>query len=88
MLDALYIIGLLVVWGGNIFQVKKMIKTNSTKSLSLGWLYAMMFSHVIRLPRAVTSDEWVWAWGYVVSFVLFVVLISVAAYKRRKYPRR
>lgn len=88
MLDVLYIIGLLVIWAGNIQQVRKMVRTHSTKSFSLGWLWAMMFSHAIRLPRAVLSDEWVWAWGYVFSFVLFVVLIAVALHYRKKYPRK
>ena len=88
ILDGLYVIGLIIVWLGNIHQVRRMIKTRSTKSLSLAWLWAMMFSHTIRLPRAVTSDEWVWAWGYVCSFILFVVLISVAIYHRKRYPKK
>ena len=87
-LDWLYIIGLLVVWFGNINQIQKVVKTKSTKSISITWIFAIFASVTIRLPRAVTSDYWVWAAGYIVSFIIIVILLGVVLYYHKKYPGR
>ncbi len=87
-LDIFYILGLLVVWFGNIRQIQKLVKTKSTKSFSMAWLVAMFLSIALRLPRAVTSSYWVWQWGYGISFTVILALSIVAIYYRRKYPRK
>lgn len=87
-LDFLYTIGLVIVWYGNIRQVCKVIHTKSTKSLHLHLFWAMLISITIRLPRAVTSDYWVWQYGYIISFVLMLILVGVIVYHRRRYPKR
>ena len=86
--DVLYTIGLLVVWYGNIRQACRVVKTKSTRSLHLHLFWAMLFSITIRLPRAVTSDYWVWKYGYMISFVLMLVLVAIIIYHRRRYPKK
>ena len=86
--DILYTVGLLIVWYGNFRQACKVIHTKSTKSLHLHLFLAMLISITIRLPRAVTSDYWVWQYGYIVSFVMMVVLVAIILFHRKKYPRR
>jgi len=85
-LDLLYLAGLLIVWYGNFKQVTKMLRTKSTKSLSMHWLIAIALSITIRLPRAITSDYWVWSAGYVISTIIILIVLGVAIYYRRKYP--
>ena len=85
MLDTLYGLGLLVCWYGNVHQIYKIIKTKSTKSLSIRWLAAILMSLTIRVPKAVTSDIWVWKYGYMCSLVICLVLLIVSIYYRRKY---
>ncbi len=87
-LDIFYILGLMVIWIGNIHQIQKLRRTKSTKSLSLMWIVAIFISIGIRLPRAFFSDYWVWRYGYVISFVLISVLVGFAIYYRRRYPRK
>ena len=87
-MDILYLIGLMVVWTGNAIQISRIIRTKSTKSISIAWIFAIFASVTIRLPRAVTSDYWVWAAGYIVSFIIIVILLAVVLYYHKKYPGR
>lgn len=87
-LDSLYILGLLVTWYGNIVQIRKTIRTKSTKSLSICWILALFASIAIRLPRAVMSTYWAWQVGYVISFMVCAALVVVVLMYRKKYPRR
>lgn len=86
--DTLYTVGLIVVWYGNIRQACQVIKSKSTKSLHLHLFWAMLLSITIRLPRAVTSDYWVWQYGYIISFILMLALVVVIVWHRRRYPRK
>ena len=86
--DIFYLLGLLVIWWGNIFQILKIRRTRSTKSFSMGWIIALVISIGIRLPRAWTSEYWVWGYGYLISFALCLILLCFALYYRKKYPRR
>ena len=86
--DILYILGLLVIWAGNVVQIRKVVKTRSTKSISIPWVIAIFLSIAIRLPRAVTSTYWAWSAGYIISFVICLILVGVIIYYRRKYPRK
>jgi len=45
-------------------------------------------SFMIRLPRALTSDYWVWKGGYIISIIIYIVLVSVIVYYRRRYPKK
>ena len=87
-LDILYLVGLLVVWAGNTQQILRVIKTRSTKSISIFWIIAILVSIGIRLPRAVTSTYWVWQIGYVISFIICLVLVLIIVYYHKKYPRK
>ena len=87
-LDWLYIFGLLIVWWGNFAQIQKIIKTKSTKSLSLTWLLCLTVSIIIRIPRAVTSTYWAWSISYVISLVIMLIFLGVVIYYRRKYPKK
>lgn len=87
-LDILYILGLWVVWVGNLMQIVKMVRTKSTRSLSFCWLILILVSIGIRLPRAWTSTYPVWQFGYAISFAICLILVLVALYYKRKYPRK
>lgn len=87
-LDILYIIGLLVIWYGNIRQIEKVVSTKSTKSISIHWIVAILLSIAIRLPRAVTSEYWAWCAGYIISFVICALLVAAVIIYRRRYPRK
>jgi len=86
--DILYIVGLLVIWYGNIHQIIKLHKTRSTKSISIRWLAAIMISFGTRIPRTLISDIWVWKYGYVISVIIFMALLTSAVYYRRRYPKK
>jgi len=86
--DIFYLLGLLVIWWGNIEQILKLRRTRSTKSISLRWPIAIFISISIRLPRAFFSEYWVWGYGYLISFILCLILLCFALYYRKKYPRR
>ena len=88
ILDIIYILGLTVVWYGNVLQIRKVMTTKSTKSISIHWIVAMFLSIVIRLPRAVMSTYWAWQVGYIISFLICLALVIVILYYRKKYPRR
>ncbi len=88
LFDIAYIVGLAVVWYGNIRQIEKVVKTKSTKSISLHWIVAIFLSIMVRLPRAVTSDYWAWSVGYVISFLVCAVLVGTVIYYRKKYPKK
>jgi len=87
-MDICYLVGLLIIWAGNILQIHKIIKTKSTKSLSMAWLWALTISIIIRLPRAVTSTYWAWSIGYIISTVICVALLVLAIIYRKKYPKK
>jgi len=83
-MDWLYLLGMLVVWFGNLRQIALIIKTHSTKSFSFFWLYAILISFLIRMPRALTSDYWVWAISYIVSVIVIATLIGVTTYYKKE----
>ena len=85
-LDWLYLLGMLVIWYGNISQIVKLFQTHSTKSFSFMWFFAMLFSFVLRLPRALTSTYWVWAASYLVSVAIMTTLVVTAIHCKRRYP--
>ena len=87
-LDLSYLFGLLVVWYGNFEQIRKLMRTHSTKGLSLKWIACIDISIAIRSVRAITSDEWVWRWTYIVSLIIGTILLLVVLHYKRKYPNK
>jgi len=82
--DILYLVGMVVIWVGNIKQITKLWQTKSTESFSATWLWTMLISFCLRLPRALTSDYWVWWGSYLISTGIILTLTLMAlAYKKK-----
>ena len=82
--DILYLVGMFVIWAGNAKQIAKLVRTQSTQSFSTSWLWAMLISFCFRLPRALTSDYWVWWGSYLVSTGIMIALVGLALYYKKK----
>jgi len=84
-MDVLYLLGLLIVWAGNLRQTWYTIKTKSTKSIAMLWPIALLVSIIIRMPLAWSSEYWVWKIGYAISLAIMAVLLAVIIHRRVNY---
>ena len=82
--DWLYLVGMLVVWYGNVSQIVKMVHSHSTKSFSFKWFYAILISFCFRAPRALTTEYWVWGVSYIISILIMTTLVSIAVYYKKE----
>lgn len=79
--DWLYLLGVSVTWMGVAAQIVRMLRIKDANAISMWWPLALLISIFIRIPRAATATEYpVWIVAYVVSAIVVVVLIVVAAY--------
>lgn len=88
VVDILFLVGCLITWWGYVFQITKLVRTHSTKSLSMNWLLAATLSIAVVLPRAFTSGLWVWWFGSTVSFIFSSVIVILFFMYRNKYKER
>ena len=84
-MDWLYLSGMLIVWYGNGRQIYKLIQTKSTKSFDIGWVMALLVSFIIRLPRALSSEYWVWGLSYLISITMMAIMAFLVFWYRCRY---
>jgi hypothetical protein len=75
-LNALYLIGTALVHIGAIIQIWKIFNTGSAEDISALWIGAILFGHLLHVPRSFTSEFWVWKLNCTVGLILCSIILG------------
>ena len=75
-LNALYLIGTALVHIGAITQIYKIFQSHSAEDIALFWIGAILFGHVLHVPRSFSSEFWVWKLNCVVGIILCAIILG------------
>jgi len=75
ILDILYIGHIVIVWTGGIYQVAHVYINQRATDITLLWVWCLLVSKVIALPRAWESKHGVWKVCHIGSLVIIGALV-------------
>lgn len=82
-IDALALIGYLILWFSYVPQIKKLYDRKSSDDLSLTWLILLTFALSLITLFSLTTDVGIYVLGNIVSVLFCLTLILMTTHYRR-----
>jgi hypothetical protein len=73
--NTLYLLHVLIIWGGGVWQARYIFANRSAEDITLVWVVCLLVSELMALPRAIKSQYLVWKACYIVATILIAVLL-------------
>jgi len=80
VLNACYLIGVLMISTSSINQIYKTATTHNVTSFAIAWLIMLTVGEAFHLPRSIGSVYFVWKFNCILSFILMLTLLVLVVY--------
>ena len=75
-LNTLYLLGTALVHIGAVTQIYKIFNSQSAEDIALFWIGAILFGHVLHVPRSFSSEFWVWKLNCAIGIILCSIIFG------------